>query len=210
MMKIGLRAQNWPSDAEKGVLIEHIWKEYGGHSIEEIKLAFDMAIAGKLDVEVNCYENFSCLYFSNIMSAYRAWSKEEYKQIPKVDPDPTPAPEADISDEAMEEWCRELKARIIDGKSGYSYMPIMLYDWLVENGRLFKGKGEKKEYLHKAIQYRQGELTDAAQTGDIKARVNLNEFMAMKDNRVLRGDVGELVVQLAKRMILFDFLKDEL
>lgn len=82
MMKIGLRAANMPTEIEKAVLIGHIYENYSGHTLEEIKLAFDMAISGKLDVDATCYENFSCLYFSSIMNAYRDWAKQEVKEMP--------------------------------------------------------------------------------------------------------------------------------
>lgn len=82
MIKVGLRAQNWPNDLEKLVLFEHIISNFGGNRIEEIKLAFDMAIGGKLDCEVNCYENFSCYYFSTIMNAYRRWSAQAVNHLP--------------------------------------------------------------------------------------------------------------------------------
>lgn len=70
MVKIGLRAANWPSDEEKAVLLVHIIEHYGDNTIEDIKTAFDMAITGQVDVDANCFENFSCLYFSKIMNAY--------------------------------------------------------------------------------------------------------------------------------------------
>lgn len=79
MIKIGLREKNLPNDIEKLVLIEHIVQEFGGHHLQEIRLAFDLAIARKIEAEVNCYENFSCLYFSNIMFAYRKWSSGTYE-----------------------------------------------------------------------------------------------------------------------------------
>lgn len=88
MVKLGLRAENWPSDLEKAVLIQHIQENFGGNTTDEIKLAFDMAIAGKLDLEpkdVKCYENFSCAYFSSIMNSYRRWSAEAVRQLPTVD-----------------------------------------------------------------------------------------------------------------------------
>lgn len=85
MMKIGLRDQNWPSEEEKILMIDHITANFGGHAIDEIRLAFDMAIAGKLNVEVNCYENFSCLYFSSIMNAYRSWAVAAHKMIKNKD-----------------------------------------------------------------------------------------------------------------------------
>lgn len=89
MIKIGLRSQNWPTDEEKAVLIEHIYSNFGGNRIEEIKLAFDMAFSGKLDLspdDTKCYENFSCAYFSTIMSSYRRWSAQEYRQLKPEEP----------------------------------------------------------------------------------------------------------------------------
>lgn len=88
MIKMGLRSQNWPNEEEKIVLIEHIVSNFGGNRVEEIKLAFEMAIAGKLDIEdVRCYENFSCAYFSMIMTAYRHWAEQAYRFL-KLDPVP--------------------------------------------------------------------------------------------------------------------------
>lgn len=80
MMKIGLRANNWPLEEEKLLLIQHIVENYGNRTAGEIKLAFDMAMTGKLAVDVNHFENFSCLYFSSIMNAYRIWAEVVYKK----------------------------------------------------------------------------------------------------------------------------------
>ncbi len=84
MIKVGIRAENFPCPEEKMILIDHILSSYGNHTIAEIRLAFDMAISLKLSLpakEVVCYENFSCLYFSKIMNAYRVWATETYKYI---------------------------------------------------------------------------------------------------------------------------------
>lgn len=81
MVKIGLRANNFPDKLETEILINHITENFGGHRIDEIKLAFDMAIMGKLKCEACCYENFSCIYFTQVMNAYQDWAKEEYKFI---------------------------------------------------------------------------------------------------------------------------------
>lgn len=81
MVKIGLRSNNWPNDEEKKILLAHIFENFGGHTVSEIRLAFEMAMDGKFDVDANCYENFSCLYFSKIMEAYRGWAKEMFRQI---------------------------------------------------------------------------------------------------------------------------------
>lgn len=91
MVLVGLRANNLPSQEEKAVLIGFIRNNYGGHTAEEIKLAFTMAINGELGMaieDVKCYENFSVLYFSSIMNAYREWAalqhRTQVKDIPPV------------------------------------------------------------------------------------------------------------------------------
>jgi|GEM_PF-5507657 len=126
-----------------------------------------------------------------------------------MEPDPIPAPEADLSAQAMEDWCKELKGRIMRGEIGYSFMPLMPYYWLVKNGRLFRGKGERKEYWHKAIAQRQADLTVAASTGGPEDRSTLSEFMGMKEQNEFAGPVADSLLMLGRKMILFDFLKDE-
>lgn len=86
MLKVGLRGKNFPNGVTKSLLLDHIYKNYGNHTPDEIRLAFDMAVAGKLNLtldEINCYENFSCLYFSKIMNAYRIWAEQVYEQHKK-------------------------------------------------------------------------------------------------------------------------------
>lgn len=92
MLLVGIRATNLPSAEEKAILIRHITKHYSGHTISEIRLAFEMAIAGELDIaadDVKAYESFSPVYFSQIINSYRRWSVQEFKQnIKTVDPPP--------------------------------------------------------------------------------------------------------------------------
>jgi hypothetical protein len=82
MVLVGLRAQNYPGKIEKQILLNFIFEHYGGHTPAEIKLAFEMAITRKLEVDPTCYENFSVAYFAGIMEAYREWSREQYKTLP--------------------------------------------------------------------------------------------------------------------------------
>lgn len=89
MIKVGLRANNFPDDIEKAVLLGHLRQHYGLHHLEELRIAFDMAVVGSLDIETDkviCYENFSCTYVSLIMKAYRAWSSEAYESLIKDQP----------------------------------------------------------------------------------------------------------------------------
>lgn len=90
MVLVGIKAHNVPNDREKAVLLQFIQNNYGGHTPSEIKLAFDLAVAGDLDVEdVKCYENFSPLYFASIMNAYRKWARSKHPEIKQKEPELT-------------------------------------------------------------------------------------------------------------------------
>lgn len=83
---IGLRAEQIPADEEKGFLIQYIVENYGGHTADELTLAFKMAIQGVLKIEqkkIECYGIFSPMYFTAIMDAYRDWAREQIKLLPK-------------------------------------------------------------------------------------------------------------------------------
>lgn len=151
MLKLGIRANNLPGKEETAVLFDHIIENYGGNRIEEIKLAFEMAIAGKLDIEtkeVNAYENFSCLYFSKIMNAYRLWSAEAIKQV-RIDP---PPPQKLYTDQENEDLVRgDIEAfyqRCLAGRVPYA-LPDYFKPMLVKDGLM-----KESETLVEFFQYR--------------------------------------------------------
>lgn len=205
MLKIGLRAANIPRDEEKFVLVQHIIQHYGGHTPEEILLAFDMAIAGKLEVEVNCYENFSCLYFSGIMNAYRLWAKDQHKQIK-----PVMIEEKKISDITNQEWYNQTKDLVRSRKLTVDFIPLDLYDWAIKEELINPTTQDKWRYLGMAVEYRQSVLYANVSMDTTKENNELfSEFMRMKNAGVFEGDEMIKLKNLSKKMLLFDnFLKD--
>jgi len=83
MLLVGLRGNNLPTEEEKFVLTNFVRSNFGNQTPEEIKIAFEMAVAGKLNIDAKCYENFSCEYFGRIMNAYLDYSRQEIKNLPK-------------------------------------------------------------------------------------------------------------------------------
>ena len=81
MVLVGLRGVNMPTDEEKYVLLNFIRLNFGNQTPEEIKLAFEYAIAGKFEIDAKCYENFSCEYFGRIMNAYIEFMRQELKTV---------------------------------------------------------------------------------------------------------------------------------
>src|SRR5277367_839620 len=206
MMKIGLREQNWPTKEETALLVQHIEKNYGGHTMPEIRLAFDLAISGQIGAEPNCYENFSCLYFSNIMSAYREWAKEEYKQIesksiPKIEY------KEDMSKEAMQDWFNEKVKEIKAGKLTVDFVPLMLYEWMDANGNITATTAQKYMYLQRAADYRQSQLEADVERNDCTAnKWRLSTFISQKNRGYFEGEEVDTVKCLAKKILLFDLI----
>lgn len=102
-MLIGLRAQNIPEGLAKDFLKTYIVHNYGRYTLQELQLAFDLAVQRKLNLkneDVICYENFSIEYLGRIMSAYRAWASDQVKRLPEAPPPPkkklTPAEKLEV------------------------------------------------------------------------------------------------------------------
>ena len=182
MVKIGLRSANWPSEEEKIILIQHIQKNFGNHTIDEIRLAFDMAISGQLDLgasEIACYENFSCLYFSNVMNSYRRWAKEEVKQIPMTKE--IEDAKENLTDQTMRDWLESIKKQNL----GIEFMPVMIYDWLESTGEIKLTTEEKKSYMDRAREY----------------------FLKNLNNETRSVDEVKLILKnLAKRIVIHDLI----
>lgn len=205
MMKVGLREQNWPTPEESALLIQHIETNYGGHTVDEIKLAFDMAISGKLDVDATCYENFSCLYFSKIMNAYREWAKEEYKQIEAKQPIALPEIKEDMSKDAMLDWFNDSAKKIRAGEMIVDFVPLMLYEFMDSNGNIPATPEEKYSYLQRAAEYRLGQLeTEYQKKPTSSNQWRVSSFTSQLKRGYFEGDNIDVVKSLAKKMLLFD------
>ncbi len=198
MVKIGLRAQNFPSDEEKAVLIAHVMSEFGNHTAQEIQLAFDMAINDKLVFperqSANCFENFSCLYFSNVMTAYRKWAKETYQTLKKDTP-MLVEEKMEMSTEEKQEWIDEWKEK---SQKEFKLVPIVFYDWL--------NLDNYKEYLGKAVVSCKKELLSTNDIPAIKDR-KIFEF-ERQESEGFEGDNKTRVVNTAKRISIYYKLKE--
>lgn len=212
MVKMGLRANNWPKDEEKAVLLSHIVNNYGGHTPKEILLAFEMGMADQLDFgdgeSIVCYENFSCLYFSSVMNAYRRWAKEGYKmnvkEVPKLD-----APKEEMSEQTYQDWYKSTAADYGSGKiKSLEFLPPMIADWLI-------GKGEiDPQQFVKAAAIRIGKRL-AKEAEEDKGKIE--DYLAFKnqyENAVKKGEpfFGTWALQVertAKQIALSNYILQE-
>lgn len=103
---IGLREPNLPSQAETIVLFCFIRKELNRFSLEEMRLAFELAAAGKLRTKIDHFQNFNAVYISNVMSAFESEkmriAAEEASVKTKEEPVVTDSKKEEIEKEYIE------------------------------------------------------------------------------------------------------------
>ena len=214
MVLVGLKAENWPSQDEKPVLLAHVFNYYGQHTLGEIRLAFEMALAGGLDLDrrdIPCYENFSCQYFSRILNSYRRWAGQEVKQIPTAVPAAIEKPEdAGKEEESMQDWWVDFVAKVKAGGYKVEYAPMTLYKWKEKRGDTNLPASRKYFYLERAAERRAGQLKDAYEENlDMPSRKAYTEFLEMKEQGEYSGPTVDILKDLAKRMLLFDLALNE-
>lgn len=141
MLMVGLRGANMPTDEEKFVLLSFIRSNYGNQTPEEIAIAFEMAVAGKLNTDCKCYENFSCEYFGRIMNAYIEYARQETKnvkrpEIEEIKPLPTDAELKLLAIANVNSYVKRIKLSEKNGqKFEWTAGGLMhLYDYLVKYG----------------------------------------------------------------------------
>lgn len=130
---------------------------------------------------------------------------EEQKILPEIQ-----KPKESTSDEAMEDWAKEVSLKIKNKVVTIDFMPIMLYEWIEKNGKVALSKEDKWEYLNRAIQHRKGNLIKAYSDFDTQQNKNsLNLFMGMVEDGCVTGDEVENVKKLAKKIILYEYLSKD-
>ena len=153
MVLVGLRGNNMPTEEEKFVLLNFIRSNFGNQTPEEIKLAFELALSGKLGIDAKCYENFSCEYFGRIMNAYIEYARQEIKTVPKEIEAPKEVPsDADLKMAAINSAnmysqemirCQERNIKMNWIAGGLH----VLYDYIVKFG-IYEASLEDKQRIY--------------------------------------------------------------
>jgi len=134
-------------------------------------------------------------------------SKVEEQKAPNFK---LPAPVEDLSEKSMMDWAREVRHRILTGITSIPFMAPMLYDKLDALGKIVLTKEEKKAYMEKAVNYRQGQLVKLVEDDNsFVNRKTINDFMLMKEVRIFTGEEWENLKILAKKIALYEFLQSE-
>ena len=102
---------NNPGEVKLAILEDWIRTEYGGFTINEVKVAFKQMVANDF---IDHYQNFSPAYFSQVMDRYKKKANEVSKMIPQEREQAIPhLTDLDIIDYSYQEY-RVLENRTFD------------------------------------------------------------------------------------------------
>lgn len=209
-LMIGIKTQNLPGDEETKILKNFIRNYFGNHTLSEIVLAFEMATTDKLVFEkgetANHYENFSCLYFSKIMNAYRKWASSEIKHLPKKEE----VLELPPTEPKWEEVWDDYTKRSLNQDVEKMIIILPIYEWLVQSETLVLSPEEKwvNFELAQLLYYQELQENNNGQSREIMGRLSSENWIQDKDlaavvqNRAKIICVRNLLRQIKNEAIL--------
>ena len=128
-----------PTDDEIRLFVEYIAEHFYRLSLLEIDNAFNLATAGKLDIEADHYQSFSVIYISKIINAYNRYNGKyiiEYRnQLAEIEREknkPTPEQQMQMMIESILEGFDKFK-----DDPQYNHFGYISYDFLKKH-RCFK------------------------------------------------------------------------
>ena len=94
-----------PDTIELEVIEDFIRSTYPFFTIQEMRIAFKMAVQGKFDCNIEHYEKFSPKYISGIMNAYKIKANQVRKNIPPPPEEPVKQlTDQEIVDFSIQDW----------------------------------------------------------------------------------------------------------
>lgn len=194
-LMIGLRPHHFPADEEKSFLHNYIFQKYGNKTLNELVLAFDLAIQGQLEVDdVKVYDQFTCEYFAKIMTGYRQWLMQVVKNSDTLKNQNAMQVEnkTELSLDEWAEWINDAK------KYPFELIPNAIYDFLVKQGAIILSNDQKHVLMGKAITYASSRLEGKEFT----------EFIQMKSSGVFSGHYLATLITLSKRFAVKEYFEN--
>lgn len=198
-----------PVDGLLSILIDQFQKKmterYAYCTTEEVEYAFRMYGTTTKDwgkqINLSLIDEVMIPYLSKRSNLSKI--EEQKLELPAAEV------KEDISDDGMEDWLREVRKQIKDNQTSVEFMPMVIFDWCVKNGRLEKTNTEKMEFLIKAVEKRKAQLIGFYNDNDSeKNRATLSRFLKCLEEGYVQGDEIDNVKSLAKKIMLYEYISN--
>jgi len=84
MTLVGFNPKNINSD-ELFVILDNLKRNHKQITLGKFREAFELGANGKLDINLNSYQNFNTLYISNVIGAYKRYLAANLSRAPRIE-----------------------------------------------------------------------------------------------------------------------------
>jgi len=193
---IGLKEA--PDDEQMFMLVVFVKDNFTKMSLAEITNAFNLAIAGVLNINVEHYNSFSPIYISKIFNAYLEHKKEVMYKMHKLEEEEAQKEkEKPLTEEELEQKNKENAIMVFKQYQAEKTVPdygYVIYDYLIGKKLINFNKEEKTEILaeakRRAIEDGERHLKSNI-TAEIKHKIresimNINQHDSKKSEIVIK------------------------
>lgn len=197
---IGLRKSQFPAPEEDIFNVAFIKKNFGHRTTTEVIEAFELAVTGKIDVDVKHYDQFTLPYFCKIMDAYRIYNNERILATP---PPKLKEIAYQMTDEERLNEIEEWKNKSYD----FKILPLYLYYWLLKYSLHAITDEIKADYYNRAVKVHENELRRNFELYGVKQPYA--DFLKVKANNFDNISQKELdtITNIYKRIFINEYLK---
>ena len=197
---IGLRKTQYPTPEEDVFNVAFIKKNFGHKTSSEIIEAFELAVTGKIDVDIKHYDQFTLPYFCKIMDAYRIFNNNRILETP---PPKLKEIAYQMSDAERLEEIEEWKKKDYD----FKILPLYLYDWIVKYSLHVITDILKEDYYNRAVKIYENELRRNFELYGVKQPYA--DFLNAKKNNfenISQMDL-DIITNIYRRIFINEYLK---
>jgi hypothetical protein len=197
---IGLRKVQYPTPEEDIFNVAFIKKNFGHKLSTEIIEAFELAVTGKLDVDVKHYDQFTLPYFCKIMDAYRIFNNERILATP---PPKLKEIAYQMTDEERLQEIEEWRKKDYD----FKILPLYLYDWLLKYSLHAITDDLKADYYQRAVRVHENELRRNFELfGEKQPYADFLKLKANNFEKISDKDLST-INNIFKRIFINEYLK---
>lgn len=110
-----------------------------------------------------------------------------------------------MAQEAMIRWFDSWVKKIRAGEALVTQVPLMLYEYMDNEGNISAGIEEKYGYVQRARDFRMEQLQKENEKFDsVNSRWRLSAFVYQSERGYFEGEEADFVRGLAKQMLLYD------
>jgi hypothetical protein len=200
-----LGIKNLPDEISEKRIIHYIVNYFRDLTLEDIRLAFELAIAGELDTTIEHYQSFDLQYICKILKAYRVRLKKANQNLLITRPK---AQEKEVSDILKKQYRQDFNNTLFDHYKNYCLtgtVGVMAFSFVFDhfmNEKIFSLTKKKMQKYHaKAIEILKGELTKHSSEVELP-----NNRRILKNFEIaINGSEKNRLESLTKKAAILDF-----